>query len=187
MPFFYFPDNTVLINFSLIDGSDILRQIVREQGRWTITVAREWGNSSQKLALPSLSNWKTIFGTPISPTRAEQVDAAHIAIQMRHPGENDPAKNIGEAETIAVIQRRGLSAFFLTDDHDAARVAKLNKINVVGTGKLIATAEAQDWITSSTAHAWLNDLWHNHGRVLGDMARIDDYDTHVANLRASHR
>lgn len=130
-----------------------------------------------------MANWNEFLPSPLVPTRAEIVDARTIAEQMRKPGETDPAKNMGEAETIAVITRRQIEAVFLTDDHGAARRASVEPlIHVASTTKILALAEVADHITHSEARKCLATL-QDLGRVLGNPPSIRGYDDHVTKLK----
>jgi predicted nucleic acid-binding protein len=51
-----------------------------------------------------------------------------------------PSQHLGEAETIAIIIRRQLSCFFVTDDIGAARLATQKGIQVIGTWHLLKMA-----------------------------------------------
>lgn len=126
--------------------------------------------------------WSRILGTPLVPSQVELLDASVIADQMRKPGENAKTKHMGEAETIAVINRRQLSAVFLTDDFDAARRARVDAIPVASTTKILAIAEVKDRLTHEEARNCLPDL-SNLSRILGNPPSIAQYDSYVSTLK----
>jgi len=182
VPTYFFPDNTVLINFTLLDRHDLLEWFVRGWGRWTLSVARECGRSACQPGLARLGDWGAIFNEPLTPSPRELVDARVIAEQMRKPGESNPGQHMGEAETIAIVVNRGLSAVFLTDDHDAARRAAAEPlISVASTTKILALAEVKGHLEHADARSHLADLL-NAGRVLGNPPLVADYDRYVANF-----
>lgn len=184
MPFHYFlPDNTVLINFSILKRHDLLGWFVRGQGAWTAGVALECDSSARRTSL-DMAPWSEIFGTPLMPTRAERIDALIIADGLRKPGDAGYARHMGEAESIAIIRNRGMRAVFLTDDHDAARAAATHSIVVASSTKILAVAAAMDRLTHQDARQCLADLL-NQDRVLGDRPSVHEFDSEVERLRAS--
>ena len=67
----------------------------------------------------------------------------------RKPG--DPAtQHLGEAETIAIIVRRQLSCFFVTDDGSARRLATQNGVQVVSTWHLLKVAHRAGLLDADT-------------------------------------
>lgn len=181
---FVFPDNTVLINFTLIDRQDILQWFLRGRGKWTIAIARECAQSSDHPGLSAMRHWSAHLGRPLEPTKAELLNAAIIAESMRKPGDSKRTSNLGEAETIAVIAGRGIFAVFLTDDHGAARRASLEPgISTASTTRILALAEVNGKITRDEAREFFATLT-TANRVLGSPSSISDYATHVARLRA---
>jgi predicted nucleic acid-binding protein len=181
---YFFPDNTVLINFTMLERRDLLEWFVQGAGAWTLSIARECERSAQVENLGAMSEWHEVFGTPLSPSPAELVDAHAIADRMRSPGENSPAQHMGEAETIAIIVRRQLSAIFLTDDHAAARAAVVEPLvkGVASTTKVLAMAEVAGKIEHVDARLALAGLL-NARRVMGNPPLISEYDSYVAELK----
>lgn len=185
MPTFFFPDNTVLINFTLIGRHDLLEWFVRRSGQWTLSVSRECHRSARQPGLSGLADWGLVFHEPLVPSPTELVNARVIAEQMRKPGDFKPSQHMGEAETIAIVVNRGLAAVFLTDDHDAARRASAEPlISVASTTKILAFAEAKGRLEHTVARRYLADLL-NAGRVLGNPPVVADYDGYVASLRSA--
>lgn len=130
--------------------------------------------------------WGEIFGDPLFPTQAELLTAYQIAEGMRLPGETTPGKHMGEAETIAIAESRFRDSVFLTDDHEAARLAKSRHLQPVSTTKIIAFAEVGAKIVHDEARGFLAEL-QNRGRVLGDSPKPSEFDAYVRNLRSMHR
>ena len=80
-----------------------------------------------------------IFGEPIFPDDAEYQDVRVLRDQLAGPGDQ-PTQHLGEAETIAIIIRRQLSCFLVSDDGSARRLAAQNGIQVVSTWHLLEVA-----------------------------------------------
>lgn len=135
----FFPDNTVLINFGIINRYDLLEALTKQQGRWCASVANECDDWSGKY--PAMNDAWNVFGNPIEPTHRESQDT-QILRQMLAKPEDARYKHMGEAETITVITSRGWvqEAVFLTDDHEAAKRANRDGIRTVTTWDLFKLA-----------------------------------------------
>ena len=57
-----FPDNTVLINFAIINRMDLLEKLANGNGQWCATVAGECSESAKYPGLAALSAAEDIFG-----------------------------------------------------------------------------------------------------------------------------
>ncbi|WCC79588.1 hypothetical protein O6R08_08770 [Cutibacterium equinum] len=188
MTTFVFPDNTVLINFTVLGRHDIVEWFTLGQGRWTESVWQECGRSARYEGLAEMKSWGSIFGEPLRPTPAELINAANIADGMRKPGErSNHRKHMGEAETIAIIESRFSNieghagrSIFLTDDHDAEDRAARRGIKVFTTADILAFAEIKGRITHAQARQYLAALL-NDGHGVGRKAK--DYDALVNDYR----
>lgn len=126
-----FVDNTVLCNFAAIDRLDLLRDWLRDRGRWSEAVAAEAGLSAQHLpALVRLieEGW---LGEPIRVDGNQQT--AQVEGIRRHVfgGSNSqPLKHLGEAQTLWLIQHveRDSGAIWVSDDQDSLDHAKQQSI-----------------------------------------------------------
>lgn len=135
-----FPDNTVLVNFALINRMDLLARVTNGNGRWCATVASECDRSSQEPGLGAMSSAHEIFGVPLYPeSGAERLDVQALRLELAQPGDPNH-KHYGEAETLAIMSRRAIAGFFVTDDGDAARLARNNGIAVITTWDLMRLA-----------------------------------------------
>jgi hypothetical protein len=105
-----FPDNTVLINFAIINRMDLLEKLANGNGQWCATVAGECSESAKYPGLAALSAAEDIFGEPLYPDPAEHQDVQVLRNRLASPGD-PPTKHLGEAETVAIITRRRLSCF----------------------------------------------------------------------------
>ncbi|WP_322749828.1 MULTISPECIES: hypothetical protein [unclassified Frankia] len=65
-----FPDNTVLINFAIINRMDLLERLANGNGHWCATVASECDSSAQRPGLSALANAKD--------RRPQAVSAPHM-------------------------------------------------------------------------------------------------------------
>lgn len=115
---------------------DELGRLINGRGSWCATVAQECAKGATKPGLEEMAKATIIFGEPLYPVGVEFTDTQTIQDQMRRPGDQ-PTEHLGEAETIAIINRRRLKGFFVTDDRDAARLAKSEGIPVVTTWDIL--------------------------------------------------
>src|SRR5260370_19925078 len=109
----FFPDNTVLINFAMINRMDLLERLANGNGAWCATVAAECRKSADFPGLAAMSDADRIFGAPLYPDQAEHQDLRPLRDELASPGAPAHAP-LGEAETLAIIIRRSLRAFFVT-------------------------------------------------------------------------
>ena len=162
-----FPDNTFLINFAIINRMDLLEKLANRNGRWCATVASECAESARYAGLAALSAAEDIFGEPLYPDPAEHQDVQVLRNQLARPGD-PPTKHLGEAETVAIIARRRLSCFLVTDDRDAGRLATRNGIAVTSTWRLLQLAHRRKWIHADTLWGYVQTLKvHNRGTPPG--------------------
>lgn len=157
-----FPDNTVLINFAIINRMDLLERLANGNGRWCATVATECAESTKRPELAALDRAGEIFGEPLFPDQAEHQDVRVLREQLAGPGDV-PTQHLGEAETLAIIIRRQLRCFFVTDDRGAARLATKNGVRVVGTWRLLKVARRTGWLDADTLWGYVLTL-EGHGR-----------------------
>lgn len=144
-----FPDNTVLINFAIIDRMDLLERLANGNGRWCATVARECDRSARESNLGALAQARGIFGSPLAPDAAEHQDARRLREELASPGDH-PHQHLGEAETLAIMTRRHLQGFFVTDDQSAVRLAAREGIPTVGTWHLLKVANKVEFLDAET-------------------------------------
>jgi predicted nucleic acid-binding protein len=151
----FLPDNTVLINFAIIQRIDLLAELINQRGTWCISVARECKNSATYY--PNMADAPAIFGTPLFPDRAERIDTENLRTSMAGPG--DPAtRHLGEAETVAIMNRRQIDGFFLTDDQDAKALAAHHGIPDVSTWDLLRLAYRTNKATAPVLAGYLKTL-----------------------------
>lgn len=155
MPNLFLPDNTVLINFAVIRRMDLLAELLKGQGTWCVSIARECQKS--QAYHPDLSEAAAIFGAPLVPTPSERVDAQTLREAMASPGE-PTTQHLGEAETIAIISARQLDGLFLTDDGDARALAHRHQINAVSTWDLLRLAYKVGKVTRPVLTGYLRTL-----------------------------
>ena len=135
-----FPDNTVLVNFALLDRLSLLDELVRGKAAWTATVANECDASAQRPGLADLARCAEIFGEPWRLTSpSEIVDAQSIRARMASPGESQSA-HLGEAEALVIISGRSPRSAFVTDDLGARVVAQSMGVATYSTCHLLKLA-----------------------------------------------
>jgi predicted nucleic acid-binding protein len=155
VPKLFLPDNTVLINFAIIRRMDLLAELLKGQGAWCISIARECRNS--QAYHPDLDKAGAIFGPPLIPDAAERIDATILREAMASPGEAS-TQHLGEAETIAIISARRLDGLFLTDDGGAAALARRHQITAVSTWDLLRLAHKSNKVTRPVLTGYLRTL-----------------------------
>ncbi|MGA8117145.1 MAG: hypothetical protein WCA46_26220 [Actinocatenispora sp.] len=158
MPTLLFPDNTVLINFAIVRRIDLLERLANGRGRWCATVASECAQSARQPGLEELDAAPDIFGSPWYPeTGAEYLDTQALRLELAQPGDR-PHQHLGEAETLAIMLRRSVDGFFVTDDRSAARLARKNAITVVSTWDLLRVAARAALVDRATLWGYLQTL-----------------------------
>ena len=136
---FFFSDNTVLINFGLVDRVDLLGAVLDGSGRWCASVAVECERSSDEDGLDCLREVWDHLGEPVHPTQAEQVNTLILRDRMASPMDHR-RKHLGEAETLAVMSERFQARTFVTDDTEACRIAESLGIATQNTMHLLQRA-----------------------------------------------
>lgn len=179
-----FPDNTVLINFAYVGRMDLLERLTGGKGAWCQSVAAECDQSSRFEGLDELTKAHDIFGTPWVPVaRAEHLAIRILREEMASPGDNS-TKHLGEAETIVLMERRGVAGIFITDDEDAARKAQAHGIQSNTTWDLLALALRAKWVDVDTVYGFVSVLRQRKRampRALGrDRAGFDSWVASVA-------
>lgn len=170
-----FPDTTVLVNFALLRRMDLLEVAAGGgRGRWCGTVAKECDASAHQRELQDLRLVPTILGTPLYPeTGAERLEVQHLRTELASPGDRS-TDHLGEAETLAIItSRRELTAFFVTDDRGAARLAASRGVRAITTWDLLRTLLRHARITDDEARSFVRTL-HAARRALPTGCRTED-------------
>lgn len=153
-----FPDNTVLINFAMINRMDLLEKLVNGNGRWCATVASECERSARQPGLEAMSQAHQIFGPPWYPqTGAERLDVELMRLDLAKPGDT-PFQHLGEAETLAIMTRRSVSGYFVTDDGDATRLARKHAVKVVSTWDLMRLAHRCKFVDPDVLWGYVQTL-----------------------------
>lgn len=133
-----FPDNTVLINFTLVGHLLILGKIA-PQCAWCASVESECLQSARMPGLGDLVNAEEFLGKAIIPTPAERQTALAIQRRMLAPADLS-TKHMGESETIAIVDARNYHALFVTDDSTARDEAAAYGIRTATTWALLRHA-----------------------------------------------
>lgn len=135
-----FPDNTVLVNFALINRVDVLQHIMSGRAAWCATVASECARSAGEPGLAAMTDFAGTLGDPFYPeTQAEHLQVRLLREELAVPGDG-PARHLGEAETLAIIMSRKLEAVFVTDDRGARRLAAVHEIRCYTTWDMLKLA-----------------------------------------------
>ena len=159
-PDYIFPDNTVLINFAIIEELPLLQELLSGKGTWVAAVAAECENSARTGLYPAaLGAASAMMIETLNPTRAETIDARTIRNDIAMPSEPFP-KSYGEAQTLAIITKRNLSAIVITDDGGVGRYVEENSlgVTVVSTTDILAMAVRTGRITQPVGEAHIAKL-----------------------------
>lgn len=142
MTTYWFPDNTVLCNFAVVDALTLLRKILDERGRWTDAVAQEADNSSS--ILPALRSVRTDgwLGDPVEVSKKHEVEEIHAIRRAVFGGGDKPTKHLGEAQTCYIIKNwpSFAGSHWITDDRDAYEYARFQGIIAKRTADLMSEA-----------------------------------------------
>ncbi|MBT8162200.1 MULTISPECIES: hypothetical protein [Arthrobacter] len=153
-----FPDNTVLINFALINRMDLLSRLANGNGRWCVTVQQECLQSAAYEGLAALEEAGDIFGDPLFPeSRFEYLNVRTFRDELAEPNDH-PHKHLGEAETLAVMSSRKIHGFFVTDDGGAQRLAARHGIQVIDTWKLMHIAIKKGFVDPAAMWGYVKTL-----------------------------
>ena len=155
-----FPDNTVLINFAIIEQVPLLEKLLAGKGKWVAAVAAECELSIRTGLYPAeLASVSGMMTETLIPSRSEAIDARTIRNEIAAPYEPFP-KSYGEAQTLAIITKRDLSAIVITDDGGVGRYVAENEIEVivVSTTDILAMAVRANLMTQPEGEAHIAKL-----------------------------
>jgi predicted nucleic acid-binding protein len=156
-PLLVLPDNTVLVNFALINRMDLLARLVAN-GAWCASVAAECDASAAQPGLASMAEAYEIFGEPLRPESVTE----HVMIQtlrtlLARPGEARH-RHLGEAETLAIMSCRSLRGIFATDDTAVPALAQQQDIKVITTFDLLRAAYRGKMVDADTLWSYVETL-----------------------------
>jgi predicted nucleic acid-binding protein len=154
---FYFPDNSVLINFAVVDSLELLIAYLCGRGRVTQAVAAEIKKSIERVPHLREFDVERHCGRPIELT-TEADGRAVLQLRKRFASRNDPpTKHLGESETLHVISTRNefATSRFLTEDRDAYRVAGSMGVLCSNTMQVFQYLVARGELDSAEAFALL--------------------------------
>ncbi|WP_431219322.1 hypothetical protein [Leifsonia xyli] len=141
---------------------DLLARLVKNPS-WCATVADECAMSSRIPDLEDMSVANGIFGDPLFPeTPAEHLLTQTYRMKLSRPGD-PPHKNLGEAETLAIIHSRGMRAVFFTDDGGPAGLLVGSgtdgpAVQIAGTWELLRVAYRAGFVDSDTLWSYVSIL-----------------------------
>lgn len=166
MSLLIFPDNTVLVNFALMGRVELLESLVRGRAAWTMTISGECHRSAQEVGLEALLRMPEVFGEPLLPTPAERRDAQ--LYRERIAGKDlRPNASLGEAEALAIINRRHIEgAVFVSDDAGAREIAPRLGIVVYSTLDLLGLARRTNLIDTGDMWSCI-EILRSKGRRIG--------------------
>lgn len=158
---YWFPDNSVIVNFAHLDRLEMLRNYLRGNGRVVQAVANEIvdsGGHVPQLAGFELEAW---FGKVIRVTRDAERDTVENIRRFRFGGDRfKPKEHLGESETLYVIQNKPTyrDSVWITEDGDAYRFGKQQGIITKNTFDVLCDLVGSWDLTAADAHACMERL-----------------------------
>jgi predicted nucleic acid-binding protein len=134
-------DANVLWSFAVVHRLDLLEARYGARIVWTDAVAFELRrrlHDEPSLQAVLDAQW---LAEPIGFVAADQLAIARIRNILATPGDH-PAKHLGEAEAIYLIENSMATATFVTDDGPAADLAQRRRIRVMGTVDIMRDCHA---------------------------------------------
>ena len=127
MQSFFFPDNTVFVNFAWVNKLDLLKAYLGERGRLVEAVAYEIGRSSNHVPHLASLDVPAWFNEVVEFDEDSASKAIESIRKHRFGGkEDEPLRHLGESQTIYAITQIPdfQSSVFVTDDQAAYTLAK---------------------------------------------------------------
>jgi predicted nucleic acid-binding protein len=173
----WFPDNTVLCNFSAVDRLSLLEKVLDGRGRWTQAVAAEAEQSQRywpKLSQVFADGW---LGDPIeidSPAETAVVDRIRRVVFAGSASR--PLQHLGEAETLVVIEHRSgfETSVWITDDGEAGHYARRKGICVKNTVDIVREAVVGGLVMTDDGHRLLLGMEQAGRHLRGVPRRADE-------------
>lgn len=155
-----FPDNSVIINFVMIDRLDLLRAFLRDRARVTQAVSQEINDSVSKVAGLNKLDQEEWFGKPIRLTRQKQ-QIEGIRRFVFGGRVDQPKKHLGESETLYLIQhdKDFVGSIWITEDRSAYDYARANTIPARNTFEVFCELCADGALTADEAFEYLEYLY----------------------------
>lgn len=156
-----FPDNSVLCNFAAVHRLDLLRDFLRDRGKWTEAVAAEAFASAR--VFPDLiriadEGW---LGQPIEIVRKADIDAVEVLRQRVFGGRlARPTQHLGEAQTchIIVAWTEYAGSVWISDDRDSLDYAEARGIAAWNTLDIMRAIVADGDLTAQQAYDLMLDM-----------------------------
>jgi hypothetical protein len=174
MSTWWFPDNTVLCNFAIIERLDLLEKTLAGHGRWCEAVAYEAAQSSR---IPGLLSLATVAqgGWLDEPIEIDQADAHRVeAVRIGIFGGSSarPLQHLGEAQTLFLLDNdeRFALAYWLTGDRSAYDYAVRRGMLARTTVDIMAEAVASGDLRPGDGFSLLKAIQHT-GRYVHRMPR----------------
>jgi hypothetical protein len=166
---YFFPDNTVLIYFTMMGRQDLLLELLDGRGCWTITIEGECRASSTVEGLSGMTVFLDELSDSLIPSPAERTDASLFRSRLAQAGDSE-RDHLGESETLAVVSARSIPAICLTDDIRAAALAQSLGIATATTLDVLRIAVRAGKLSPDGVLA-LGEILVSRGRRLAGMPR----------------
>ncbi|WP_221356665.1 hypothetical protein [Streptomyces beigongshangae] len=172
----WFPDNTVLCNFAVVDRVPLLEKVLDGRGRWTEAVAHEARQSAQHIPRLQDIEARGMLGEPIAVTDVEEIVAVDRVRRAVFGGAASmPTRHLGEAETCVLITGRPeyRDSVWITDDRPAGSYARRRGITTRETFHLMSEAVVDGLVSAADGHELLHRIGKS-GRHLHRVSRHPD-------------
>lgn len=162
MSTWWFPDNTVLCNFAIIERIDVLEKTLNGNGRWCEAVAYE---ASQSAKIPGLQSLHRVAegGWLDEPIEIDQDGARRvevIRIGVFGGSSARPLQHLGEAQTLFLLDNdeRFRMAYWLTDDRSAYDYAAKRQMLARTTVDILRAAIANGDLQPNDGYSMLRSM-----------------------------
>lgn len=159
---YWFPDNSVVINFAVVDRLELLRASLRGRGRVTEAVWREIGDSAQRvpnLAKLDRADW---FGSPIrieGDSNSLSVEGIRLGV-FGASRIDPPTLHLGESQTIHIIGTDPdfAGSVWMTEDVESLRYAKARGLIAYDTLDILQSLVAFGELSASDAFSIAEEM-----------------------------
>lgn len=141
MNLYYFPDNTVLVNFASVHRIHLLIKILDGRGRWTEAVAHEAKQSTRFHGdLTTLIESRALGEAIVLDDPGDIRKVEHLRRAVFGGSPQQATKHLGEATTCHLLTTRTelQDSYWITDDRDAADYARRQGITTRETLDLLS-------------------------------------------------
>lgn len=175
----WFPDNTVMINFAIVDRLDLLEVYLHGEARVVEAVWREIVQSARHVPALAGVDQATWFGKPIRITKTADQTAVENTRVGRFGGTKDqPLKHLGESQTLHVIQKFPdySGSVWITDDASAYKLGKGQAVVTRHTVDVLRDLVARGELTSHEAYELCEEMQDEERTLIDPPSSHRDFE-----------